>query len=73
MPGHDSPEAVPQPTAAAAAPGTVATAVIRVADGSRLVDRPAVRHVLARDVRNFSDRTASSRLRGKREPARNPN
>lgn len=53
VPGHDAPEAVPQ-TAAAAAACPVAAAVIRVADRRRLVDGPAVRHVLARDVRNLS-------------------
>lgn len=52
MPGHDAPETVPQATATAAA-GAIATAVVRVADGRRLIDGPAVRHVLPRDVRNL--------------------
>lgn len=59
VPGHDAPEAVSQ-SAAPAAPGAVAAAVIRVADRRRLVDGPAVRHVLSGDVRNFSRLAFSS-------------
>lgn len=56
MPGHDAPEAVSQPSGAAAtaAAAAVAAAVIRVADGGRLVDGPAVRHVPPRDVHAVS-------------------
>jgi len=55
VPGHDTPETVPQPGGAAAATTTaaVAAAVVRVADGGRLIDGPAVRHV-SRDVRDLS-------------------
>lgn len=53
VPGHDAPEAVSQPAAATAAAGAVAAAVIRVADRRRLIDGPAVWHVLPRDVRNL--------------------
>lgn len=61
--GHYSPKAVSQPAAAAAAaPGAVATAVVCVADGGRLINCPAIRHIFARDVRNFSDCTAAGRL-----------
>lgn len=64
MPRHDPPETVSQPTAAAS--GAVAPAVVRVADRGRLVNGAAVWHILARDVRNFSDCTASL------GPAKNP-
>lgn len=62
VPGHDAPEAVPQ-AAATPAPGPVTAAVIRVPDRRRLVDGSAVRHVLARDVRNLSWRPRSGRSR----------